>query len=149
MSSAIAMWLGEHLSTLGLSEECEGHLLGRGASTTLIGQLGIKEWVPASTACPSEQFTKRYGSHGDRLDRMVAIPLIAPSGRLLGVEFRSRFEKRITEFLVPESRWNAVMINAPQAAEKRVSWAWLVIGMMPGITGISQPAARTRSTKWK
>jgi len=62
---------------------------------------------------------------------MVAIPLIAPSGRLLGVEFRSRFEKRITEFLVPESRWNAVMINAPQAAEKM--WAggsiWIVEGL--------------------
>jgi hypothetical protein len=62
---------------------------------------------------------------------MVTIPLWSPSGKLLGFEARSRFEKKITEFLLPESSWNPVFIGSKEAATKL--WAggsvWVVEGL--------------------
>lgn len=131
MASAIGVWLSEHLATLSLPEDCEGYLLGRGASPGTIERLGIREWSPAATDCPSVQFTDRYGRRGEKLDGMVTIPLLAPSGTLVGIEARSRFEKRVTEFRVPEAGWNPVAINAQRAAE--AMWAggslWVAEGV--------------------
>ena len=49
MTSPIGEWLEAHLTTLPLSEDCEGYLLGRGASPDTLERLGIREWEPAST----------------------------------------------------------------------------------------------------
>lgn len=131
MTSPVGAWLAEHLATLSLSEDCEGYLLGRGASTDTLDRLGICEWTRASTPCPSTHFTSRYGTHGEKLTGMVTIPLRAPSGTLVGIEARSRFEKRVTDFRTPEAAWNPVTINAPQVAE--ALWTggsvWVVEGV--------------------
>lgn len=131
MSSQIAEWLAGHLATLPLSEECEGYIMGRGASPEVIERLGIREWVPSATPAPSKNFVERYGHHGEKLDGMVTIPLRGPSGTLVGIEARSRFEKKVSEFRLPESQWNPVAINTPRVAE--ALWnggcAWVVEGV--------------------
>lgn len=131
MSSQIAQWLSEHLATLSLSEECEGYVMGRGASPDTIERLGIREWVPAMTQAPSTSFIERYGKHGEKLDGMVTIPLRSPSGNIIGFEARSRFEKRVSEFRLPEAQWCPVAINTPRVAE--ALWnggsAWVVEGV--------------------
>lgn len=131
MTSQVGQWLAEHLSTLSLSEECEGYLMGRGASEGLVSRLGIREWTPSSTPCPNTHFTSRYGPCGEKLDGMVVIPLYAPSGTLVGIEARSRFEKRVTDFRLPEAGWNPVAINAPRVAEALWSGGsvWVVEGV--------------------
>jgi hypothetical protein len=48
---------------------------------------------------------------------MVVIPIYSPAGTFLGMECRSRFEKRVTDFRCPESRYNPFAINTPRAAE--------------------------------
>jgi hypothetical protein len=48
---------------------------------------------------------------------MVVIPIWGPAGTFLGMEARSRFEKRVTDFRCPEARWNTFAINTPRAAE--------------------------------
>lgn len=131
MSSQISEWLSNHLATLTLPESCEGYAMGRGASEETIKRLGLCEWVPASTPAPNETFISRYGRHGEKLDGMVTIPLRSPSGTLIGIEARSRFEKKVSEFRLPESQWNPVAINTPRAAE--ALWAggsvWVVEGV--------------------
>lgn len=131
MTSQVGQWLADHLSTLGLSEDCEGYLMGRGASEATIARLGIREWSPASTPCPNTHFKERYGPKGEKLDGMVTIPLYAPSGTLVGIECRSRFEKRVTDFRLPEAAWNPVVINAPRVAEALWSGGsvWVVEGV--------------------
>ena len=131
MTSPIGEWLEAHLTTLPLSEDCEGYLLGRGASPDTIERLGIREWEPASTPAPSEHFTSRYGRHGEKLTEMVTIPLRGPTGTLTGIEARSWHEKRVTDFRVPEAEWNPVALDLPRAAE--AMWAggsvWVVEGV--------------------
>ena len=131
MTSQVSQWLSDHLATLGLSEDCEGYLFGRGASEATIERLRIREWTPASTPCPNVHFVKRYGPRGEDLDQMVTIPLYAPSGTLVGIECRSRFEKRVTDFRLPEAQWNPVTINAPRVAEALWSGGsvWVVEGV--------------------
>lgn len=120
-----------HLATLTLPEECEGYAMGRGASPETIERLGIREWVPSETPSPSSHFVERYGAHGERLDGMLVIPLRSPTGALVGIEARSRFEKRVSDFRLPESQWNPVAINTPRVAE--ALWnggsAWVVEGV--------------------
>jgi len=113
----IAEWLGGHIAALSLSEDCEGYLLGRGASPESIARLGIREWAPAPTDTPDTEFKKRYGPRGEKLDGMVVIPIRGPTGTFLGMEARSRFEKRVTDFRVPEAGWNPFAINLPRVAE--------------------------------
>ncbi len=131
MSSQIAEWLSAHLATLTLPEECEGYAMGRGASTEVIERLGIREWVPAATPAPSENFIERYGKYGEKLDGMVTIPLRGPTGSLVGIEARSRFEKKVSEFRLPESKYNPVAINTPRVAEAlwKGGCAWVVEGV--------------------
>lgn len=131
MSSQIATWLSTHLETLSLSEECEGYAMGRGASSDTIERLGLREWVPAATPAPSQNFIERYGKYGEKLDGMVTIPLRGPTGTLIGIEARSRFEKRVSEFRLPESQWNPVAINTPRVAEAlwKGGSAWVVEGV--------------------
>lgn len=131
MTSEISEWLSNHLRSLSLSEEAEGYLLGRGASPEAIVHFQFAEWEPAREPVPSAAFRERYGSRGEKLRGQIVYPLLSPSGRLLGMEARSRFEKRISEFRTPEAEWNPVLANAPEAARKM--WGggsvWVVEGI--------------------
>lgn len=114
----IASWLVEHFSSLSLSEEAEGYLLGRGATPEAIRRLGFVEWYPATTEAPSAQFRARYKPRGEALTGLLAYPLRSPAGDLIGFEARSMQEKKISEFRTPEAEWNPVFVNAPEAARK-------------------------------
>jgi hypothetical protein len=129
--SAISSWIEDNLRLLSLEEDAEGYLLGRGATPDSIERLGIREWSSAESPSPSPAFNARYGPRGEALTGMLFIPLRAPSGRLIGFEARSRFEKRVTEFRTPEAEWCPVLIGAPHAAEKLWSGgsAWIVEGV--------------------
>ena len=129
--SEVASWLEDHLQSLELSEEAEGYLYGRGAREESIASLGIKEWRPATTTSPSPHFRARYQDRGQRLDGYLVVPLRGPTGRLVGIEARSRFEKKITEFRLPEASWNPVLLNAPETAQKLWNGGsvWVVEGL--------------------
>lgn len=131
MTSLVADWLIGHIATLGLSEDCEGYLLGRGTSHDTIKRLGLCEWTQAITRTPDNTFKERYGPRGEKLEGMVVIPIRGPSGTFLGIEARSRFEKKVTEFRVPEAGWNPFAINLPRVAEALWSGgsAWVAEGI--------------------
>lgn len=117
--SESAQWLEEHLQTLDLPEDAEGYLLGRGATSETIEKLELREWRAASRPCPSPIFKERgYGNRGQNLEGGITIPIRSASGRILGVEIRSRFQKKISEFRVPEAAWNPFLINTQEAARK-------------------------------
>lgn len=129
--SPIALWLEEHFRTLSLSEEAEGYLLGRGATTEAIQRLGFVEWQPASTEAPSPQFRTRYGPRGGYLTGTLVYPLRCPAGDLIGFESRGMLVKKISEFRTPEAAWNPVFVNAPEAAKKL--WAGGSIWISEGV----------------
>ena len=126
----MARGLTDHLQTLGMGEDAEGYLLGRGGEESLLTSLGVREWAVAPTRCPSASFSKRYGERGQGLEGMVIFPLWAPSGTMVGFEGRSWRQKVITGYRLPEAPWNPVLLNAPECAVKL--WAggsaWIVEG---------------------
>lgn len=131
MTSPIGEWLGAHIASLELSEDCEGYLMGRGASPETVSRLGLREWTPAGSKAPDATFVERYGPCGEKLAGTVVIPIRAPSGTLLGMEARSWHEKRVTEFRCPEAQYNPFAINLPRVAE--ALWdggsAWVAEGI--------------------
>jgi hypothetical protein len=60
----------------------------------------------------------------------VTIPLRAPTGALVGVEFRSYHEKRIHEFRLAEAAWNPVLFGSSEAVSKLYQGGnvWVVEG---------------------
>lgn len=122
MTSEVAKWLSNHLAGLGLGEAVEGYLYGRGATESLLAQLGIREWSTAKEPSPSPHFAQRYGARGEKLVGMIVIPIWSPLRELIGIEVRTpsrnAAEKKISEFRLPEAAWNPFLIGTPEAAEK-------------------------------
>jgi hypothetical protein len=123
------------LATFSLSEDAEGHLLGRGVPESRVRDMGIVLWdsnILDGTA-PDGGFREKHGSRGDRLDGRLCTPIRSPRGRLLGVEARTwRGEKRVSQYLLPEAAWNPVFVGLTESAMGRV-WAggsvWIVEGL--------------------
>lgn len=124
-------WLSEHLKSLSLSEESEGYLYGRSATQEAIEHFRFLDWEPSAQECPNAVFRERYGSRGEKLAGRLTYPIYSPAGTLLGIEARSRTEKKISEFRTPEAKWNPMIVNAPEAAKRL--WAggrvWIVEGI--------------------
>lgn len=131
MRSSLSLWIEEHLTSLSLSEEAEGYLLGRAATLESIERLGFVVWEPSSTKAPSEAFRKRYGDRGEMLSGMITYPLRSPCGTILGFESRSMVEKRISEFRTPESAWNPVLVNTPESVRRM--WAGGSVWVCEGV----------------
>lgn len=124
-------WLEEALSNCTLTEEVEGYLLGRGAKESTIEDEGIVTWKALTTRAPDENFRKWYGSYGERIVGYLVCPVRSPKGALLGFEARSIREKRITDFRLPEAKWNPFWLGL-QAGMQKI-WdggdVWIVEGL--------------------
>ena len=130
-------WLLEVLAASAgdLPEEIEGYLLGRGMRSSLIQRLGVGCWTPAAHPAPDKAFQDRYGVRGERLQGQVLVPMLSPRGALLGVETRTwRWAdgKHISDYRVPESRWNPVFLGMSPDAMTRI-WqganVWICEGL--------------------
>lgn len=125
------IWLEEALSNCILTEEVEGYLLGRGAKESTIEGEGIVTWKALTTRSPDDNFCKWYGPYGERIVGYLVCPVRSPKGTLLGFEARSIREKRITDFRLPEAKWNPFWLGL-QAGMPRI-WdggdVWVVEGL--------------------
>lgn len=104
-------WLSEALSSCELTEIGEGYFLGRGATSEFIDFEGLTVWKPTSQAIPDEVFCDRYGTHGERLEGWLICPVYSPRGRILGFEGRHPSIKKITDYRLPEAKWNPFWIG--------------------------------------
>lgn len=115
-----------------LSEEAAHYAMGRGLKESLIREMGMGLWEGPSEPAPDPVFRKRFGARGEKLSGMITTPIYNPRGRLLGVEFRA-FEgpKRVSQFLLPEAKWNPVFIGMPMAMDRIWNGGdiWIVEGL--------------------
>ena len=54
-------WIQEALSSLTLTEEAEGYLLGRGAKSDSYENMGEGVWSKSPSPCEDPDFVERYG----------------------------------------------------------------------------------------
>lgn len=108
-------WLAEALAECSLTEEVEGYLLGRGAKESTIAAEGIVTWRPTKDPVPNEEFRKKYGPHGEKLDGFLMCPVRSPKGVLIGFEARNIRVKVISDFRLPEAQWNPFFLGARSA----------------------------------
>ena len=124
-------WLQQALAACTLTEEVEEYLLGRGAKPETIRAERMVTWSSAPTACPDPDFSKRYGSRGEKLSGFMVCPVRSPRGRLLGFEARNINVKVIQDFRLPESKWTPFMLGTRRALPK--IWAggdvWITEGL--------------------
>lgn len=111
----LAHLFDDHLT---LEEAHYDYLLGRGAKPQTIKDLNIKTWETLSSPYPYQEFSRRYGARGERLDDMLAIPLYSPRNQIIGVEFRSIYEKRVMEYRTQRAQWNPVFAGLKTALPK-------------------------------
>lgn len=119
-------WLEEALASFGLSEDAEGYAMTRGMLGTRIQDVGVVEWdckaVHSDATDPA--FTEKgkgHGARGERFHGRLCFPIWSPRGQLIGVEARSwGGEKRVSQYLLPESMWNPVFIGLTPAAMARI-----------------------------
>lgn len=128
-------WLASALSSMTLSSEAEGYVLGRGLSPRRIADLGVVQWDSSVITAPppDRSFTESHGNKGFRWNERICIPIWSPRGILLGCEVRAWFgEKRVSQYLLPESNWNPVFIGMRPDVMARIwggSDVWLVEGV--------------------
>jgi hypothetical protein len=129
------MWLHQALvdSAIGVPEEAEGYCLGRGLPESIMQECRVGVWNPPEEPSPDAEFTRRFGARGDAVAGWLSIPLWAPSGKLLGVEFRRwQGDKAVMKHYLPPSKWTATFAGMSHTAMERI-WAgadvWLVEGI--------------------
>ena len=124
-------WIQEALSSLTLTEEAEGYLLGRGAKSDSYENMGEGVWSKSPSPCEDPDFVERYGPYGESLEGLLVCPLYTPRGEPVGFEAKSMRKKYLTRYLVrPKADWNPIWIGRTDAAEKLWSGgeAWIVEG---------------------
>jgi len=115
-----------------LPEEAWGYLLGRGMREETVHRLGIGLWRTPVELSPDEEFNERY-KNGVYLDDRLTCPCYSPRGDLIGFEGRAWVgEKRITDYRLPESKWNPFFLGLTPETMQRV-WdgadVWIVEGL--------------------
>lgn len=124
-------WLDEAMAECTLTEEVEGYLLGRGAKESSIAAEGIITWRPTKSPVPNPEFVQKYGSYGQKLDGFLMCPIKSPKGTLIGFEARNIRVKVISDFRLPEAKWNPFFVGT-RAAMPAI-WAggnvWICEGM--------------------
>ena len=128
-------WLQQALihSSFEMPEEAEGYCLGRGLPESIMEECRVGVWIPPDEPSDDAEFTRRFGAHGDAVAGWLTIPLWAPSGKLLGVEFRKwQGEKAVMKHYLPPSKWTATFSGMNHTAMQRI-WSgadvWLVEGI--------------------
>lgn len=134
--AAMGEWLELNLARMSLPEDAEGYLLGRALREQRIADIGVVLWTPALVVGtpPDDVFPKQYGGRtGTYVAGFLAFPLRAPSGILIGVEFRSwQGLKRLRQYLLPDAAFSPVFagLTAPLMAK---IWdggdVWIVEGV--------------------
>ena len=128
-------WLeGALESGRNLPEDAFGYLLGRGMRESTIDRLGMTLWRTPEEPCPDAEFNDRYKG-GSYLDGRIACPALSPRGSLIGFEGRTwqtGDQKRITDFRLPESKWNPFFLGLTPDIMERI-WegadVWIVEGL--------------------
>lgn len=114
---ALTEWLTQALRDSSLTDDARDYLMGRGAPPEVIDTWGFKVFDCPLAPCPDGSLHRHYGEHFERFEGKVIYPLYSGRGRLLGFDSRSLGEKDNDQFLLPESRWNAVWIGMPAAMD--------------------------------
>lgn len=131
LESALAQAQG----VLAEDEETEGFLMGRGLRERSIRDHGLGIWETPSEPLPNDafgkQFAERYGDRGKYLQGRLIWPFRNGRGDLLGFEARKMEERKITQFYLPNSKWNPVFFGLNADTMQKI-WAggsiWLVEG---------------------
>jgi hypothetical protein len=99
-----------------------------------IHRLGMALWTTPAAPPPDEEFIERY-SGGKYLNGRLACPALSPRGDLLGFEARSWRTgegKKITDYRLPEAKWNPFFLGLTPDMMGRV-WdgadVWVVEGL--------------------
>lgn len=128
-------WLKQTLvsSAESMPESAFGHCLGRGLPERILVDCGIGVWTRPESSCPDTDFTRRFGAHGEAITDWLSVPLWAPSGKLLGVEFRRwQGDKAVMKHFLPPSKWTPTFIGLSGQALNEI-WSgadvWLVEGV--------------------
>lgn len=126
-------WLQQCINSSFLNESHYEYLLGRGAKDSYIECFQLKTWQSAlfSDIEVDSSFEYRFGSKGRKLNGFLATPVFAPSGLLIGCQFRETSTKTIYRYLLPEAKWCPVWFGTPLALDKL--WAggrlWVCEGL--------------------
>lgn len=133
-------WLAQALGQMGVNEEAEGYLLGRGVKPEDIAGMRLASWEPPREGWVADKAWLRHGEQGrgEYLRGMLSIPLWSARGELIGVDFRQvSGSKQVLRYLVSEARtpegktWHAVFVGMNPAVAKAL-WEgaplWLVEG---------------------
>lgn len=128
-------WLKQTLlsSAESMPESAVGHCLGRGLPERILVDCGIGVWTLPDKPCPDADFTRRFGARGESVANWLSVPLWAPSGKLLGVEFRRwQGDKAVMKHFLPPSKWTPTFIGLSAQALHKI-WCgadvWLVEGL--------------------
>jgi len=127
----VSNWLADALKQMPLTEEVEGYALGRGAKESSVQAEGLVTWRPLDEPAPDEEFRKFYGPLGEKIAGFLVCPVRSPRGRVIGFEGRNIHRKQITDFRLPEAKWNPFFIGTRAAMP--ALWAghdvWVVEGI--------------------
>lgn len=122
-----------------LDEDAEGYCLGRGLPEPLLRDCRVGLWRSLPEPCPDDTFASRFGPHGRSLDGWLTFPVWAPSGKLLGAEFRRwDGEKQVVKHYLPASKWTPVFFGMCYPALVRIASGadvWLVEGVFDMAVG--------------
>ncbi len=127
------MWLVQHLLGCTLSEEVEGYLLGRGARSSVIEDMGFKTWQALEEPHEDPDWL-RYGpkGRGEWLVGWAVWPLVGPTGAVIGFAARNVRQKKFTRWLLPQAAWSPVFTGLTPKVMSRI-WKgadiWLVEGV--------------------
>ncbi len=128
-------WLTQALldSATRISEDASCYVVGRGLPSRLTEEIRIGTWVCPEDPPPDEDFNKRHGLCGMRVEGWISIPLWTPRGRVIGVEFRRwDGEKEVMKYHLPDSDWAPVFTGMVPSTLNKI-WAggdvWLVEGI--------------------
>ena len=127
--------IAQTLSRMHLSEDAEGYLLGRGIREGRISDLGVVVWDPAyaSEDPPDSKFKTDVGHRGVNATGMLAFPVRAPHGDIVGIEFRAwRGVKRIIQYIAPGAAYTPRFAGMSLGVMQRI-WdgcdVWLTEGI--------------------
>jgi len=118
---------------MSLWEEHEEYLSSRGGRDLWIESMGICTW---DASCVQgdlpKNFEAEFGRRGSRLQGWLVLPMHSSSCRVVGLEFRSRYEKRSFRYVLGDSEWTSVWYGMPLAIPRMESpdlHVWLVEGV--------------------
>lgn len=128
-------WLHDALQIAAghIPEEAMGYCLGRGLPEPFMQECRIGMWALSESPCPDPEYTRRFGPHGEAVLGWLSVPVWAPSGKLLGVEYRRwRGEKGVMKHFLPPSKWTPTFYGMTPTSLSHI-WdgadIWLVEGV--------------------